>query len=65
MTPKQILGAPSLLFCIQGMSFALGKHLLNFCFCHALSLFVGGKVTTFPRNFQGFLEKCRDGDKEK
>ena len=23
-------------------------------FCHALSLLVGGKDTTFPRNFQGF-----------
>ena len=23
------------------------------------------KVTTFPRNFQGFREKCRDDDKEK
>ena len=22
------------------------------------------KVTTFPRNFQGFLEKCRDDDNE-
>ena len=22
------------------------------------------KDTTFPRNFQGFREKCRDGDKE-
>ena len=24
----------------------------------------GGKVTTFPRNFQGFGEKCRDDDKK-
>ena len=24
-----------------------------------------GKDTTFPRNFQGFWEKCRDDDKEK
>ncbi|MCW4415660.1 MULTISPECIES: hypothetical protein [Prevotellaceae] len=23
------------------------------------------KDTTFPRNFQGFREKCRDDDKEK
>ena len=29
-----------------------------------LYLFVG-KDTTFPRNFQGFWEKCRDDDKEK
>ena len=29
----------------------------------AILLFVG-KDTTFPRNFQGFREKCRDGDKE-
>ena len=27
-------------------------------------LFVG-KDTTFPRNFQGFRGKCREGDKEK
>ena len=25
----------------------------------------GGKDTTFPRNFQGFWGKCREGDKEK
>ena len=25
----------------------------------------GGKDTIFPRNFQGFWEKCRDDDKEK
>ena len=30
----------------------------------AILLFVG-KDTTFPRNFQSFREKCRDGDKEK
>ena len=28
-------------------------------------LLFGDKDTTFPRNFQGFLEKCRDDDKEK
>ena len=28
-------------------------------------LLFGGKDTTFPRNFQGFWEKCRDDDKEK
>ena len=30
----------------------------------AILLFVG-KDTTFPRNFQGFLEKSRDDDQEK
>lgn len=25
----------------------------------------GGKDTIFPRNFQGFWEKCRDEEKEK
>ena len=64
MTPKQILGAPSLLFAFQGKSFALGKHLLNSCFCHALSLLVGGKDTTFPRNFQGFREKILEKGEE-
>ena len=29
----------------------------------AILLFVG-KVTTFPRNFQGFWGKCRDDDNE-
>ena len=28
-------------------------------------LLFGGKDTTFPCNFQGFGEKCRDDDKEK
>ena len=28
-------------------------------------LLFGGKDTTFPRNFQGFCGKYRDGDKEK
>ena len=28
-------------------------------------LLFGGKDTTFPRNFQGFWEKCRDDDNEK
>ena len=28
-------------------------------------LLFGDKDTTFPRNFQGFWEKCRDDDKEK
>ena len=27
-------------------------------------LLFGGKDTTFPRNFQGFWEKCRDDDNE-
>ena len=27
-------------------------------------LIFGGKDTTFPRNFQGFWEKCRDDDNE-
>ena len=27
-------------------------------------LLFGGKDTTFPRNFQGFGEKCRDDDNE-
>ena len=52
-------------FAFQGKSFALGKHLLNFCFCHALSLLVGGKDTFFSRNFQGFRGKCGDDDDEK
>ena len=30
----------------------------------AILLFCG-KDTIFPRNFQGFWEKCRDDDKEK
>jgi hypothetical protein len=28
-------------------------------------LLFGGKDTIFPRNFQGFWEKCRYDDKEK
>ena len=28
-------------------------------------LLFGDKDTTFPRDFQGFWEKCRDDDKEK
>ena len=28
-------------------------------------LLFGGKDTTFPRNFQVFGGKCREGDKEK
>ena len=28
-------------------------------------LLFGDKDTIFPRNFQGFWEKCRDDDKEK
>ncbi|WP_440486618.1 hypothetical protein, partial [Segatella hominis] len=28
-------------------------------------MLVGGKDTIFPRNFQGFWEKCRDDDDEK
>ena len=27
-------------------------------------LLFGGKDTIFPRNFQGFWEKCRDDDNE-
>ena len=41
------------------------SHLLMFYkVVDAILLFVG-KDTTFPRNFQGFWEKCRDDDKEK
>ena len=40
-------------------------HLLTFYkVVDAILLFVG-KDTTFPRNFQGFWEKCRDRIKKK
>ena len=46
--------------------------LMFYVFCHLLTLYkvvdaillFVGKDTTFPRNFQDFREKCRDGDKE-
>ena len=40
-------------------------HLLKFYKVVDAILLFGGKDTTFPRNFQVFGGKCREGDKEK